>query len=129
MKKMKILEIPNENEEAVTLYREGLLKKKYFLSRFRGRYYLPLNNALKIIECIEWGLKNPPVTPSVFHLGGQGGYRLDVSGGGRKFHLYEETKEWKECTPVENYRRANDDGRCLACEGWGCCDCRHTGGY
>jgi len=25
--------------------------------------------------------------------------------------------------------RASDDGRCLACEGWGCHLCNSTGGY
>ena len=24
---------------------------------------------------------------------------------------------------------SNEDGRCLHCEGWGCPECGHTGGY
>ena len=29
----------------------------------------------------------------------------------------------------EAFERAEDDGRCLRCEGWGCDTCQHTGGY
>lgn len=28
-----------------------------------------------------------------------------------------------------NFPRAEDDGRCLCCEGWGCVECDLTGGY
>ena len=28
-----------------------------------------------------------------------------------------------------SFPRVEDDGRCALCEGWGCIDCRYTGGY
>jgi hypothetical protein len=30
---------------------------------------------------------------------------------------------------LSDFPRAEDDGRCLCCEGWGCVECDHTGGY
>lgn len=126
MKKIKTLFIPNER--TVFLLKKGFLKPRYILYRYQG-LIIKKENALKIIECIEWGMNNPPMTPVKFSLGGQGGYRLDASCGERRFHLYQGTKKWEECLPVESYPRFEDDGRCRSCEGWGCCDCGHTGGY
>jgi hypothetical protein len=32
-------------------------------------------------------------------------------------------------TRIQSFERAEDDGRCIKCEGWGCDACQHTGGY
>ncbi len=40
------------------------------------------------------------------------------------------TEETVKNSPTEPpFPRAEDDGRCLICEGWGCPACENTGGY
>ena len=55
--------------------------------------------------------------------------RPDATRDGKKYHGNPSDGTWSECIYVPDFPRADDDGRCLICEGWGCCSCGHTGGY
>lgn len=54
---------------------------------------------------------------------------IDLTRDGKNYHGNPLTGELRECIPDPMFPRAETDGRCLCCEGWGCCACGHTGGY
>jgi len=67
---------------------------------------------------------------------GEEGYGADsyfrpfyISRDEKKFHFDPSSGNIWECVYDPDFPRADDDGRCLCCEGWGCCACGHTGGY
>ena len=71
-------------------------------------------------------LENPPIEGEIVFCSDE----VNLYGQSQTFHLRFRWRplEWEECVSRSS-ARSSQDGRCLSCEGWGCCDCSHTGGY
>jgi hypothetical protein len=101
-------------------------EKKYFLKDLRFAYKVderPLPIIKKVYRCCPQCDEKPIYKEKGFLV-----YTKKSRTALKKEGIMVSALVWYDF-PIAYFPRAEDDGRCTLCEGWGCIDCHYSGGY